>query len=355
MKTRWIFTRNFDAGRYLENFLLAGVAAVLGIRLFLKMTGYPQIGGESLHIAHMLWGGLLMLVSMIILLSFLNRASEQLASILGGIGFGTFIDEVGKFVTRDNDYFFKPAVAIIYISFILIFIAIRAIQSGRSYTRNEYLINALGEMQEGVLHNLDEEGKNRALYYLNKSDPADPLVPELKALVSNIKLVPSASPGFYTRLKIGLRNLYQRITQYRAFSIGIMIFFLLQLIITLAYAVVLIFFVGLGWSKILNVRIFDHIAMRIDNLSFIDCGQLLASLLSGVFVLIGVFSINQSKIFAMRMFERSILITIFFTQVFIFYKEQFAALVGLSLNILILIALRFIIEREQAVVVKETK
>ncbi len=355
MKTRWIFARNFDAGKYLENFLVAGIAAVLGIRLFLRMTGYPQIGGESLHIAHMLWGGLLMLVSIIILLSFLNRASEQLASILGGIGFGTFIDEVGKFVTRDNDYFFKPAVAIIYITFILVFIAIRAIQSGRSYTRNEYLINALGEMQEGVLHDLDEEGKNRTLYYLSKSDPMEPIVPELRNLVSNIKLAPSANPGFYTRLKIGLGNLYQRITQYRVFSIGIVIFFLLQLIVTLAYAFVLIFFVGLGWSKILNIKIFDHIAMRIDNLAFIDWGQLLSSLLSGVFVLIGVFSINKSRIFAMQMFERSILITVFLTQVFIFYKEQFAALVGLSLNILILIALRFMIEREQAVVVNETK
>ncbi|MGH7908854.1 MAG: hypothetical protein ACRENW_03265, partial [Thermodesulfobacteriota bacterium] len=60
MKTKWISTRNFDAGNYLENFLVAAVAAVLVIRLFLKMTGYPQIGGSSLHIAHMLWGGLLM-------------------------------------------------------------------------------------------------------------------------------------------------------------------------------------------------------------------------------------------------------------------------------------------------------
>jgi hypothetical protein len=355
MKTKWIFTRNFDAGKYLENFLVAAVGAVLVIRLFLKMTGYPQIGGSSLHIAHMLWGGLLMLVSIIILLSFLNRASEQLASIIGGIGFGTFIDEVGKFVTRDNDYFFKPAVAIIYVTFMLVFIAIRAIQSGRTYSRNEYLMNALREMQEGVLHELDEEDKNKAFYYLNKSNPSDPLVPALRSLLINIKLVPSPSPGFYTRFKIGLRNLYQRITRYRAFSIGIVIFFLFQLIVTLAYAIVLIFFVGLGWDKILNIKIFDHIATRVNNLSFIEWAELSSSLLSGFFVLTGVFSINRSRIFALRMFERSILVTIFLTQVFIFYKEQFAALAGLSLNILILIALRFMIEREQAEVIKEAK
>ncbi|HLE24569.1 MAG TPA: hypothetical protein VI935_02835, partial [Thermodesulfobacteriota bacterium] len=291
MKTKWVSTRNFDAGNYLENFLVAAVAAVLGIRLFLKMTGYPQIGGSSLHIAHMLWGGLLMLVSIIILLSFLNRASERLASIVGGIGFGTFIDEVGKFVTRDNNYFFEPSVAIIYVTFILIFIAIRAIQIGRSYSQIEYLLNALRETQEVVLHDLDEEGKNKALYYLSKSDPSDPLTTSLKNLLSGTKLVPSVRPGLYTRIKLYFRDLYYKITKSRAFSITIVIFFLGQLLVTLAYVIVLVFFVGFGWDKILNLRIFDHVAQRIVGLSFIQWAELFSSLLSGVFVFLGVFYI----------------------------------------------------------------
>jgi hypothetical protein len=355
MKTKWIFTRSFDAGNYLENFLVSAVTAVLGIRLFLQMTGYPQIGGSTLHIAHMLWGGLLMLISIIILITFLNRAPERLASILGGIGFGTFIDEVGKFITRDNNYFFQPSIAIIYIIFILIFITIRAIQSGRGYSQNEYLINALRETQELVLHDLDEEGKNRALYYLNQSNPKDPLVIALANMLSNIKLTPYLSPSFYTRIKINLKNLYRRITLHRTFYIGIITFFIFQMIVTLAYAIVLIFFLGLGWEKILSIRVLNHIVQRIYNLSFIEWAELFSSLLSGVFVTIGVFSINRSRIFAIRMFERSILVTIFLTEVFIFYREQFAALLGLSLNILILIALRFMIEQEEAEVVKSTK
>jgi len=47
------------------------------------------------------------------------------------------------------------------------------------------------------------------------------------------------------------------------------------------------------------------------------------------------------------MFERSVLVSILLTYVFIFYKEQFAALVGLLINILILIALRLMIKGEQ--------
>ena len=54
-------------------FLVAGVASILAIRVYLILTGYPQLGGGGLHIAHMLWGGLLMLVALILMLAFLGR------------------------------------------------------------------------------------------------------------------------------------------------------------------------------------------------------------------------------------------------------------------------------------------
>jgi len=131
------FIRNYDAIYHAEVFLVCAVASVLGIRLFLHLTGYPQIGNSTLHIAHLLWGGMGMLIAIIMLISFIGRRIELWASILGGVGFGTFIDEVGKFVTQDNDYFFEPAVSIMYIVFILIVLAIHMIKTGWSFTRKE--------------------------------------------------------------------------------------------------------------------------------------------------------------------------------------------------------------------------
>ncbi len=356
MRKQWIFIRNFEAGRYLENFLVAAVAAVLVIRLFLNITGYLQLGGNRLHIAHMLWGGLLMLASIIILLSFLGKVSEHLAAILGGIGFGTFIDEVGKFVTRDNNYFFQPAVGLIYVTFILVFIAIRAIQTGRSYSRNEYLMNALQEIQEEVvLDDLDEDRRNRALNFLSKNNPSDPLASLIKNLLSQTPSVPSSSPGLYSRIKLYARELYYKTAQFRAFPIAIVIFFLAQMIVKLTYTIVLVLFMGLGWDEILNIQIFDHIAQQIYTFSFIEWAEFLSSLLSSVFALVGIFTIFRSRLFAFRMFEYSILATIFFTQVFIFYKEQFAALAGLFFNIMALIALRYMITREQSTILKPPK
>ena len=129
--------RRISAANYIEYFLVSAISAVLLIRLFLELTGYPQVGGDSLHIAHMLWGGLLMLVSIIFLLSFMGRAVENISAIIGGIGFGTFIDEIGKFLTKDNDYFFQPSVALMYLIFITIYLVARAFQRRSEYSPRE--------------------------------------------------------------------------------------------------------------------------------------------------------------------------------------------------------------------------
>ena len=347
MRNQRIFIRNFEAGRFLESLIVASVASVLTIRLFLSLTGYPQIGGNGLHIAHVLWGGLLMLAAIIILLSFLGRAAERVSAVLGGVGFGMFIDEVGKFVTSDNNYFFRPAAALIYVIFILLFLVARAIQSNQNYTDIEYLLNALREMEEVALHDMDEDEKQRALNQLAHSDPQSPLVAALKEALSRTDLIRPPQTSLYTRSKRFATSLYQRVARLRWFTSGVVTFFIVQLLIKIVYVFTLIFFLGFGWEPILDVRIFGHVAARMQHLSFLDWAELASSLLAGFFVLCGVLQIRRSRLFAFRMFARSILVSIFLTQVFAFYKEQFSALLGLVFNVLILIVLRFMIGQER--------
>lgn len=344
---RDLLIRNFGLGFYLQSFLVAAVAAILTIRLFLHLTGYPQIGGGGLHIAHVLWGGLLMLASIVILLSLLGKSSEWLGSVVGGIGFGMFIDEVGKFVTSDNDYFFRPAVAIMYVMFILVFITARALQSRSEFSSREYLLNALHEMEEIALDDLDEEEKKRALAYLEKSEAANPLVAALKETLSHANLSAQPPPGIIVRTKVFVRTFYRRIVNLAWFKRALIVFFIGQLIFKLLYVFVLIFFVGLRREQILNYRIIGRVAEQMRQLNAFDWAAFGFSLLSAFFVLRGVFTLRRSRLFAYRMFERSILVSIFLSQVFAFYKEQFSALAGLLLNIVILLALRFMIEREK--------
>src|SRR5438067_12088212 len=119
--------RNIEIRSLLDTFFVCAIATILIIRLQLWATNYPKLGGGKLHIAHLLWGGLGMLIAIVVLLSFLGAARRHTEAVLGGIGFGFFIDELVKFVTSNNDYFFKAAAGMIYIVFILLCMSIRTL------------------------------------------------------------------------------------------------------------------------------------------------------------------------------------------------------------------------------------
>lgn len=108
----------------LDLFVSSGLITVFAVRAFLAATGYPQIGNDTLHIAHMLWGGFL-LAAVTLYLGLAKNPLKTLSIILGGIGFGLFIDELGKFITNDNNYFFKPAAGLIILSFVILWFGVR--------------------------------------------------------------------------------------------------------------------------------------------------------------------------------------------------------------------------------------
>ena len=91
---------------------------VVGTRLYLSLTGWPQIGGGEYHLAHALWGGLLLLLGGIMALLWSNPWVQRATAVCAGAGSGLFIDEVGKFITRQNDYFTPLAAPIIYAFFL---------------------------------------------------------------------------------------------------------------------------------------------------------------------------------------------------------------------------------------------
>jgi hypothetical protein len=107
------------ADTYLLITLLSFALSISLTRLFLELTGYPQIGGGTLHISHVLWGGLLLFIAAMLPLILANRWVYWVTALLAGIGIGLFIDEVGKFITQSYDYFYPPAAPIVYAFFLI--------------------------------------------------------------------------------------------------------------------------------------------------------------------------------------------------------------------------------------------
>jgi hypothetical protein len=153
----WKPVRRKGAERYLQLTILSFAASVSLTRLILELTGYPQLGNSTLHIAHVLYGGVILYASSLIPLLYANRWAYTWGAILSGVGVGLFIDEVGKFITQSNDYFFPAAAPIIYAFFlitVLIYFRIRI--EPETDIRGE-LYAVMEVLQEVLDHDLEQE------------------------------------------------------------------------------------------------------------------------------------------------------------------------------------------------------
>src|SRR3954453_7066819 len=147
--------RSADLGRRLDLFLVCAVGSVIGNRVFLIITGYPQLGNGTLHISHAIWGALMMAVAIIFSIAFLAPNNRTFIAFIGGCGFGWFIDELGKFISRDVNYFFKPTIALIYMTFITMYLVFRTI-GRRSFGPDEAVLNGLEALKAAALGELAE-------------------------------------------------------------------------------------------------------------------------------------------------------------------------------------------------------
>jgi len=333
-----LFYRNVRARDHLEIFLVSAVTSLLLLRFFLKVTGYPQVGGGSLHIAHMLYGGLLMLAAITINISFLGARVQRLAAFLGGAGFGVFIDELGKFLTKDNNYFFRPAIGLIYAIFIILYLLFNFLSRPSRLTPREYELNALAQFEEAILQDLDRVEKRRIAQLLAKADQQSPITQELKKLLDRLDTVPADKPNRFQRLLVVADRQYERFWRGRASSRLVGVLFIAQAAVFLVITLGTVFgsFDDLGSI----FRAHDSYAHKL------IIGQLITTAVAGVFAVAGAVKILSSRIEAFELFRRAVLINLLLTEFFIFSRIQFGAIPGFLANLVLLLALRYAITEE---------
>ena len=340
--------KRLRAEQYLLMTLLSFAGSVSLTRLFLEITGYPQLGGGGLHIAHLLWGGLLLFIASLLPLIYANRWVYSLGAVLAGIGVGLFIDEVGKFITQNNNYFYPPAAPIIYAFFLITILIYLRVQKLPTNNPRTELYLALENFEEVLDHDLDADERTeivkRLQYVAQQEEETDfsRLAKELLHFLTSKRIdIAPEFPSFSEKINLRIQVFEKRyINSNRAriillCSVGalglISLYRLLQFLLVLilpAYQVNTI-------SLLINKGL-------LDNSSGLNW-YLLRLVLEG---LVGVLMCTAAVFLGIRK-EKSgvnlsffgLLLSISIIDLFIFYFDQFSSIIMAVIQFLVLLGL----------------
>ncbi len=311
-------TRAVDAAAYLQAFVLSGVVTVLLTRAYLKAAGYPQLGGGGLHVAHVLWGGLLMTAGLGIAMIFLGGGPRMAGAIVGGVGFGLFIDEVGKFVTTRTDYFYAPAAGIIYGAFALLVVLTQAVRGRTRLTPDERTANALDMVLGGVPGGLTARRRAAVLRLVRGSGPATE-----EAVVRLLDAVPRREPPpvrFWQRWAARGRRVVAWLTARRWLIWPVVVYLVVEPVVTVVAVLV------------------DGVTGELDQQREWGAvlGTSVAALITAVLSVRAALRLRRDPADAFRLFKLALLVDLLFGQIFNFTVNQFGAVSALAVDLLLL-------------------
>ncbi|MPV37254.1 hypothetical protein [Georgenia subflava] len=309
---RWGLPRDPRASEHVLGFAVTTVLTIAVTRGILQLSGFPQIGGDSLHVAHVLWGGLLLGVAVVLAVSFAGPVVRPLVAFVGGIGFGLFIDEVGKFLTQDNDYFFRPAPMIMYVTLVVVMIAADTLHGRRAHHPTEHLAAAADHAVAGLAGGLSAERRAVAEELLAKGGRA-PGADQTAALLRVIPDDDAEAPDPLDLAGRRIRGLLRTIVTRRWATRTTAVLLVVVLVGTLAT-------VALSWEP--GERGEPAWAL---------VGALLTVALSLVAAVRGWTLLGSDRFRAFQWLRRAVLVNLLLTQVALFRIAPWPATLGLFL------------------------
>ena len=351
--------RHAQAGHLAELFILHAVGAIIFIRVFLTLTGFPQLGGNGLHIAHMLWGGVFMLAALLLQLFFLNRQMRFATAVLGGIGFGTFIDELGKFITSDNNYFYQPTFMLIYILFMVLFFAIKFGIDRSPLSPREHAANALDWLMVSTYQPLDSAQRADLQTHIDQAQWPEETLQTLRALAAGTKIEDKTKVGLYTRTRNRLDDIFKRIVDTRLFKIVLIAIFSLEALAGLALALLFVVIISgvIGSGGANNIQVSTNLISGTlptaadPTLSIPDIASLVAAVVQVTLTFIGVVRVPRDLYAGLHWFRRAVIVDILIGQPLEFYFNQLGAVTGLIISLLLYYGINYLIiqrERQQS-------
>jgi hypothetical protein len=325
--------RDLSSPVFVEIWLVAAVTTILVTRLYLAITDYPQVGGDTLHIAHMLWGGLAMVIAFGMLLIMASAVWKPTAALVGGFGFGMFIDELGKFITKDNDYFYRPTIGLIYAVLMVLFLISRSIDRFDKLQPGERVLYATQYLDQYAIGHLDEDGRQAGLRHLELSGIDTDFTRALRSTLEGLHLDGGVRQSRLVEWRNRLAGRYWKLVGNPWLLRLVFIVFGIQVV---------------NWTASLWLAVNDGNFSIMDGLNFGEIGTLLSGFVAGAISVYGLIRLLQGqRLSALKWLAAATLVNLFFGQFFAFAANQFAALGSLLLQLMILGALRFGITAEE--------
>ena len=317
---QWRAGRESRSSEYFGILFGGAIVTILAIRSFLAITKYPQISTSSLHIAHVLWGGLFLLASVIVILYYHGHRAKVIGAIVAGVGLGFFIDELGKFITADNDYFYQPTPMLLYIFFVLLWLVLNKLDNYKPTTNHQRYVDMLTRLRDASIHGMTPKDKKIILNYakqigftqeqknqmLEYSKLFTPLYNQTKIQVK------------YYKVKKDIIDIFNRLVKHSITKKILYVIVFITAILSLSIIVnSLLTMQPQGEYKTVNTPNIIYIGIIVScSLSFVFYSFALIK---------GVFNFDN----LLMWYKKGLLVNIFGTQVFLFYTNQFVASFGL--------------------------
>ena len=342
--------------------LLSFGFSVGATRLFLELSGYPQLGGGVFHIAHVLWGGLFLFIASLLPIIYINEWIIALSGLISGFGVGLFIDEVGKFITQTNDYFFPSAAPIIYALFLLTVFIFTQVRIQRKPTTRSIFYEVLERLTEILDHDLSEDEakgiQQKLQIIINRNDE-----PDLTQLAENLlgyfgsekKELVSPDPTFLERIAINIKSFEERVLTRKRLKIilffGLLVWAAWSLISPIGY--LLITRDPSQLEYLINQLIYQKLITNPSGLTWFQARVLLEGS-TGILAVISAFLmlIKKEKVGILTGIM-DMLISLTIVNLFIFYFDQFSTILlavyqFILLSLLILYQKRFLTEKRKS-------
>jgi tetratricopeptide (TPR) repeat protein len=328
--------RNVEFSRLFDSFFISAVSTILIVRFYLEITGYPQIGGSTLHISHLLPGTIFMLAAILIMLAAVNRAVRDFAAVLAGIGFGLSWDELGKFITQTNNYFFKPTLGLIYLTFVLLYLLARY-AGQRRLSQDDYIANAIDLIKEAAIKDLDTWEYEHAKELMLHVSPNHVLYQPTMDMLHKVKPTRTRKPLLTDRIVAAVMKPVHRLSEWRYFT---------QMVISIAitYGLINIFVTLFYLYGALNAQ---NINLNILKGDKSDLAGALSALITVILLSAGAYYYRRGKHRkAYEFFESGLLIEIFVGQIILFFKSPKVAIAGLFITLFLLVNIKLLSAEE---------